>query len=146
MIWPTPRTGREPMPYWRGAREGVLRLPFCSLTGRAVWPPSAACAAAGGEVEWRDCPRGGTVSSFSVVRRAVQPEWKHLGAYVVAMIDLDAGVRMLSNIVACDAAEITIGVRVEAIFVLTSDRELGLPVFRVAGRDRPEGGGTYAAL
>jgi uncharacterized OB-fold protein len=138
MIRSAPRSGREATPHWKAARDGVLLLPFCSLTGRPVWPPSGACETAGGTLEWRECDGVGVVASFSVVRRPVQAEWMEAGAYVVAMIDLDAGIRMLSNIVDCDPAEIACGARVRATFVATTDPELGLPVFRL---DRPDGNG-----
>jgi uncharacterized OB-fold protein len=131
MIRPAPRAGREAAPHWKAAAEGVLRLPFCSLTGKAFWPPSGACEAADGSVEWRACEGGGVVESFSVVRRAVQPEWKDGGPYVVAMIALDAEVRMLSNVVECDPDEVTIGARVAVAFVPTTDPALGLAVFKL---------------
>ncbi len=130
-MYSAPRNGREATPHWVAARQGVLRLPFCSVTGKPIWPPSSAASNVGGSLEWRDCPGGGTVASFSIVRRPVQPEWNDKAPYVVAMIDLDVGVRILSNIVDCDAESVRIGARVRCMFVETTNPELGLPVFRL---------------
>jgi uncharacterized protein len=127
MIRSAPRRGREATPHWKAARDGVLLLPFCRATGRPAWPPSDP----EGGLDWRECQGGGVVASFSVVHRAVQPEWKDVGPYVVAMIDLDSGHRMLSNIVGCDPGEVSCGARVRVEFVPTTDPELGLPVFRL---------------
>jgi uncharacterized OB-fold protein len=49
--------------------------------------------------------------------------------YVVALVDLDEGIRMMSNVVDCSPSEVRIGMRVEAVFEdLTS--EITLPLFR----------------
>jgi uncharacterized OB-fold protein len=73
----------------------------------------------------------GVVVTFSVVRRAVQPELKDEVPYVVAFIDLDEGGRILSNILDGDLADIRCGSRVAARFVPATDPELGLPVFHL---------------
>ena len=125
MIFSAPRNGREATPHWQAARAGVLKLPFHG--GIPVWPPNDAP-----DLEWRACSGGGTVLSFSIVHRAVQPEWKGKEPYVIAMIALDAGVRMLSNIIGCQPADVTIGARVQACFVETTDPELGLVVFQLS--------------
>jgi uncharacterized OB-fold protein len=70
----------------------------------------------------------------------VQPEWKEGGPYVVAMIALDAGVRMLSNVVDCDPAAVACGARVAVGFVPTTDPALGLPVFRLVAVEPDRGG------
>jgi uncharacterized OB-fold protein len=134
MIYSAPRNGREATPHWQAARAGVLKLPF--RQGVPVWPPNDAP-----DLEWRDCSGGGTVLSFSVVRRAVQPEWKGKEPYVIAMIALDAGVRMLSNIIGCHPADVTIGARVQARFVETTDPDLGLVVFELSPGASPEPAG-----
>lgn len=131
MMYSAPRKGREATPHWVAARQGVLKLPFNRETGRPVWPPAPVGGDGAGGLEWRDCAGGGTVAGFSIVRRPVQPEWQDKAPYVVAMIDLDVGVRMLSNIVDCDPDAVRVGARVHCAFVETSDPELGLPVFRL---------------
>lgn len=125
MSYSAPRNGREATPHWKAARQGRLLLPFDAASGRPVWPPGD------GELEWRECDGAGIIASFSIVRRAVQPEWQDKAPYCVGMIDLPSGHRLLSNVVACDMEALRIGARVRCLFVETSDAELGLPVFRL---------------
>jgi uncharacterized OB-fold protein len=132
MIRSAPRNGREATPHWRAAREGRLVMPFCAGCGRLDWPPADQCPRCGGALIWRDCSGHGTIVTFSIVRRPVQPEWKDEVPYVVAFVALDEGPRLLSNIVDCDPETVAIGQRVTCAFVETTDPELGLPVFRPA--------------
>jgi uncharacterized OB-fold protein len=131
MIRSAPRPGREAMPHWLGAKAGRLVMPFCTGCGHLVWPPGSACARCGNPLEWRDCSGRGRIVTFSVVHRAVQPEWKGQEPYVVAFVALAEGGRLLTNIIDCDPAQLGYGQDVIVDFVATSDPELGLPVFRV---------------
>lgn len=126
MRHPAPRAGREAEAHWQAAAEGRLLLPFSLASHRPVWPPSAAH----GALEWRAVAPGGTVVGVSVVRRAVQPEWQGRGPYVVAMVALDAGVRLFGNVVDCPPEAVAVGTRVVAGFVPTMAAGLGLVVFR----------------
>jgi uncharacterized OB-fold protein len=129
IIHPAPRGNREARPHWLAARAGRLVMPFCQPCDAGNWPPADACPHCGGALTWRDCSGAGKVVSFSVVRRAVQPEWQDLAPYVVAMIELAEGVRLLSNIVDCAPEAVTIGATVMVAFHATTDPELGVPVF-----------------
>ena len=131
MIRSAPRNGREATPHWRAAREGRLSMPFCAC-GHVNWPPADLCPGCGAVPQWRDCTGAGTIVTFAIVRRPVQPEWQSEVPYVVAFVALDEGPRLLSNIVDCDPETLAIGQRVVCRFVETTDPELGLPVFRPA--------------
>jgi uncharacterized OB-fold protein len=131
MIYSAPRNGREATPHWKAAHEGRLSLPFCEANGHFAWPPGRVCPTCGSNLAWRESSGDGKVVTFSIVRRAVQPEWKDKGAYVVAMIALDGGGRLISNIVDCDVDTVKIGARVGCAFVETTDPALGLPGFRL---------------
>jgi uncharacterized OB-fold protein len=132
MIYSAPRNGREATPHWKAAREGRLLMPACESCRRSVWPPSANCPSCGGGIVWNERSGRGTIATFSVVRRPVQPEWKERAPYVVALIDLEEGGRLLSNVVDCTPEQLSIGAPVTSAFVETTDPELGLVVFRLA--------------
>jgi uncharacterized protein len=72
-----------------------------------------------------------TVYSFSVVDRPPSPDLP--GRYVLALVDLDEGVRMMTHVVDCDPADVRIGMRVSVLFQPVSD-EISLPMFRPAIR------------
>lgn len=129
MIRHAPRNGREETPHWKAARTGRLVLPYCDRCKRFEWPARSTCAVCASAVVWRECTGRGTLLTWSVVHRAPSPDWARETPYVVAMVQLDEGVRLMSNIIECQPARLTCGQRLRARFVETTDPELGLVVF-----------------
>jgi hypothetical protein len=100
----------ETLPFWQAAAEGRLLLKFCRLCGRTHWYPRALCPHChSADLEWREASGKGTVYSFTVVRRAEPP-------YVLALVRLDEGTTLLTNIVDCDPDSVRIGQRVALCF------------------------------
>jgi len=85
-------------------------------------------------VKWRDDSGGGTVYATSVHRRPGPGRDADEGPYVVVLVELDAGVRMMSNVVGCPPEEVTTGMRVTIAWEPLSDGR-HLPVFRPAHED-----------
>jgi uncharacterized protein len=131
MTYSAPRNGREATPHWKAARAGRLLLPFCTTLNHFCWPPAQRCPTCHGAITWKESSGAGAVETFSIVRRAVQSEWKDKEPYVVAFVRLDDGGRLLSNIIDCAPETVRCGARVTSSFVETTDPELGLPVFRL---------------
>ena len=95
----------ETQPFWNAAREGRFVVPVCAACGKAHWYPRAICPFChSAELSWEELRGTGTVYSVTVSRRAPSPEFADLVPYVVALIDLDEGCRMMSNIVGYDAS------------------------------------------
>lgn len=114
---PAPIRNADNAPYWDAAREEKLVLQRCRKchTYRAL--PSYLCQACGhDESEWTEVDGAGQVATFSIVHRAPTPEFREHVPYVVALIDLDVGARMMSNIVGDDALATRIGDRVQVCF------------------------------
>ena len=66
-----------------------------------------------GEVpQWTEVSGLGTVHAVSVHHRAPSPEMKDRAPYAVTLVELDEGVRLMSNVVGCDPAEVHVGQRV----------------------------------
>jgi uncharacterized OB-fold protein len=59
----------------------------------------------------------GAIYSFTVMWRAPEPAFDREVPYVLALVDLDAGPRMMSNIIGCPHERVKIGMRVEPVFV-----------------------------
>jgi uncharacterized OB-fold protein len=131
---PLPAIDDETRPYWDAAREGRLVLQRCTACGRHVFYARALCPHCHrGPLEWVDASGGGEVYSFTVARRSASPAFAHLVPYVVALIDLDEGVRMLATLRVDDPEQARVGQRVRVAF-----EELGevtLPVFEPAPGD-----------
>lgn len=122
----------EATPFWEGCREGRLMLPWCSACSRPHFYPRIFCPHCGGDaIEWKQASGRGTIYTFAVVRQAIERAFADLVPYVIAIIDLDEGVRMLSHIVSIDPDDVRCDMKVTAEFRPYSDK-ISLPVFRPA--------------
>src|SRR6266542_2781076 len=115
------------LPACRG--RGALRLPRCRSCASLMWPPKIRCAACGSiEIDWVASSGRGVVHTFTVVRQGNDAYFTVKVPYVVAMIELDEGPRLMSNITGCDVEAVYIGMPVAVAFVDAGDG-LVLPVF-----------------
>lgn len=104
--------------YWRGANDGELVLPRCA-NGHLSYPPGPTCPHCGSAALTPTAVDGnGTIYSFTVVRQSADPAFAGELPYVVAMVELDAqpGLRLLTNVVGCDPADLEVGTPVEVCF------------------------------
>jgi uncharacterized OB-fold protein len=81
-------------------------------------------------VTWVEASGRGTVYSYTVIRQNFSRSFKHLIPYVVALIDLDEGPRLMTNIIGCAPEDVRIGAAVRAHFEPVSD-EVALPMFQL---------------
>lgn len=79
--------------------------------------------------EWVEVSGRGRVHTFTVINRPPSPEFAALVPYVVALIDLEEGPRMLTNIVGEDAMEVAIDDAVAVTFEARGD-DFKLPQFK----------------
>ena len=117
-------------PFWDGCRRGELLLQRCNHCSRLRYPASQACPdCLGFEAQWQPMSGRGKVFSFVVFQRAYHPAWEGKVPYNVALIELDEGPIMLSNVVGVDNAKLAVGFSVAVAFE-TVDDELTIPVFK----------------
>jgi uncharacterized OB-fold protein len=138
-----PPVGAESGPFWEATREGRLLIQWCTACDRGIFYPRSFCpycaadgthtghlsdAADPAQLEWRQASGKGTVHAVTVEHKPSAP-FANGEPYTVALIDLDEGVRMLSNVVGCPAEDVTIGMAVTVDWEpLTDGRQL--PLFR----------------
>jgi uncharacterized OB-fold protein len=114
---PTPVVNPDSQVYWEGAREDRLMIRKCKSCGTIHFLPRYLCPECWStELEWIQASGRGTVHSYSVVRRAALPEFADKVPYVLALVDLEEGTRMMANILGEDALDTRIGDRVEVRF------------------------------
>ena len=112
-------------PYWAGTAEHRLVIQRCGNCGQMQFYPRPFClGCASAELDWVQASGYATVHTQTVTRLPVLPDL--IPPYIVALVELDEGPRLLTGIVGDDTA---IGDRVQ---VAWRDREDGppLPVFR----------------
>lgn len=126
---PAPRTNPDSAAYWEAAAGERLVVRRCADCAALHFPPRHLCPSCWSDrLEWVDASGLGRVYTFTVMRRAPMPEFAAAVPYVVALIDLDEGPRLMANIVGDDAFEVAIGDRVEVCFEVRG--EARVPQFR----------------
>ena len=114
---PQPVANADSLPYWNGARDGQLLIRRCKSCGELHFMPRHVCPHCWSDnLEWVQAKRTGSVHSFTIIRRASAPEFASRVPYVVALIELDEGPRMMANVLGNDALEVAIGDRVTLTF------------------------------
>ena len=128
---PTPDVGGEWKPFWEGTAAGKLLIQQCPACRQRQFYPRAICTACGAEPEWLEASGRGTLYTFSIMRQNLVRPFKDMLPYVLAMVDLEEGVRMLTNIVGCEVEDVRIGMPLEVVFVQARDG-VHLPYWRPA--------------
>lgn len=126
-----PTVNPDSAPYWDGAREGRLMIRKCSDCGATHFLPRHLCPECWSDrLEWIESAGRGTVHSFTVIRRASVPEYSGRVPYVLALIDLEEGPRMMANIVGDDALETALGDPVRVVFETRGKEGAKVPQFQ----------------
>jgi uncharacterized OB-fold protein len=126
---PLPLPDQDTAAFWEGARHGKLLVQRCVECRRVQFYPRYFCTACAGDVEWIEASGRGEVYSFSIVRKNGTPPFDTLVPYVLALIELDEGVRMMGNVVDVPVDDVRIGMAVEVHFARETD-EIFLPMWR----------------
>ncbi len=125
-----PRPTPETEAFWQGCRDHKLLLQRCTQCKEFQFYPRIICAkCASDNLQWVEASGQGEVLTFTVVRRPVSEAYAADVPYVVALIQLDEGPTMMSNVVECDPEIMQIGSPVQVIFEDWSE-EISIPQFR----------------
>jgi len=127
---PAPVLDSDSEEFWKATTEGRFVLQRCQDCDRFQYYPRARCAHCLGPVEWVEASGRGTVYSFTVIHQNFSRAFRHLIPYVVALVDLEEGPRLMTNVVGCEPGEVSIGASVHVRFEPVSD-EAALPMFEL---------------
>ena len=120
-------------PFWRATKEHQLRFQRCQDCDTIVFYPRRHCTGCLGlNLAWHTSRGEGVIYSFSVVALSRDPAFSDHVPYAIALVDLDEGFRMFTNIVGVDdpLTDIQIGQRVTVDW--EDHDELAIPLFRPA--------------
>ena len=124
---PTPETNH----FWEGTRAGELRLQRCNSCSKVYFPPRPFCpACASREVTVFPASGRGILWSYVIHHRNVPG---FTPPYAIAVVQLDEGPRMMTNIVECPQTPeaLRLDMKLEVSFQKMDD-EITLPLFRPA--------------
>lgn len=130
---PQPMTP-EAKPYWEGARDGKLMIPKCRACGKAFLYPRVLCPfCASREIDWIQASGRGRLYSFEIAHQILNKAFKVRTPVVLAMVELEEGPRLLTNLVEVepDPATLRCDMPVEVVFEKLTD-QVSLPMFRPA--------------
>ena len=122
MRFDLPQPDLETQPFWDAARDGRLLIKRCAACEQFHFYPRPFCPHCWSDaVEWVEASGRATLYTWSVVRRNDLPPFPDRVPYVAAIVDLDEGPRMMTNVVDCDFDALQVGMQLEAVFHPISD-------------------------
>jgi uncharacterized OB-fold protein len=103
-------------PYWEAARRHRLVVQRCSC-GRLSHPPVASCPAChGGALRWEEMSGEGLVHAFTWVNHSVHPVSTGHTPYILVLVELSEGPRILTNLRHCTPEAVHVGLPVRVLF------------------------------
>lgn len=133
---PIPTTTDVDKEFWDGAQKNKLLFQRCTDCKRFQFFPRPVCVYCfGTNLSWEESKGTGTVYAFTLARWSPIPlfmkQIQDTGKpYVLATIDLDEGVRIISRIIGCEPDEVKEGMRVKVTFVELDGNGFKVPYFQ----------------
>jgi uncharacterized OB-fold protein len=114
---PLPRIDEESRGYWEALARHELYFQRCRDCGTQRLYPRALCPAClSSSTEWVRASGRGSVYSFTVTHQNQSPGFRDELPYVLALVELDEGPRLMTNVVGCAPDAVRIGMRVEVVY------------------------------
>jgi uncharacterized OB-fold protein len=117
-------------PYWDACKQHRLVLPKCRSCDEVYFFPDDFCPCCLSEdIQWIEASGKGRIHTYSVVERPPSPRFSDDVPYIVAIIELEEGPRMMSNILEIAHEDIRIDMLVEVVFEDVTEN-VTIPKFR----------------
>ena len=130
---PKPRPAPESLHYWQAAKEHRLALPKCEDCSQFWFPPSRTCPhCLSTNFSFQNVSGRGKVFSFVTFHRVYRPAFAGDVPYVVALVELEEGPRVLTNILGISHEDVRCEMPVEVVFD-DYDADVSIPKFRPVG-------------
>ena len=129
---PRPVATELTQPFWEGTRAGRLLLQRCRDCGHWRWTPQLACPACWSDAyDWAEASGRGSLYSYTVIHRSLDPA-RFVAPYILAVVALEEGPHMLTNLVESAPEDVRIDMPVEVRFERIDD-EFSVYPFAPAG-------------
>ena len=129
---PKPRPTELSTPFWDAAKRRELQIQRCTSCGKHVFYPRYSCPHCGArELNWVRASGRATVYSYTVARRPTHAAFAARVPYVIAIVELEEGPRMMGNVTGVDPDDMQIGTPVEIYFV-QADEGVAVPLWRLS--------------
>jgi uncharacterized OB-fold protein len=127
---PLPEIDEESRGFWEACARHELVFQRCASCRTFRHPPRSVCPVCmSSDIDWVPSTGRGTVYSFTVTHQNHAPGFRQRLPYVLAIVETEEGVRLMTTIVGCEPDAVRIGLSVEVEWDdVTGD--VTLPVFR----------------
>jgi len=126
---PIPTLTGDTSAFWNACDNEKLTYQQCSACGAVQTFPRARCASCGeGALIWKESAGTGTVLSFTEVHRGPSPAFKPDQPYMLVILDMDEGFRLMTNVRNCAADDVCIDMRIKIGFVARGDDGRLIPI------------------
>jgi uncharacterized OB-fold protein len=113
---PRPGINLDNLPFWDGARAHELRVQRCGSCGAAQFPPLPVCGECTSDaLEWVPCSGRGVLYSYAIPHHPQAPGFDY--PVIVALVELEEGARLVSNLVDIERDELRVGMAVEVCWL-----------------------------
>ena len=114
---PRPLSPELTRPFWEAARRHELLMPRCTMCDHVFFYPRSECPRClSANLEWVKVSGRARLHSFTVVRQPANAAFRDDVPYVYAVVQLDEGPRLVSNLVQCDIDALRVDMPLEAVF------------------------------
>ena len=128
---PLPVVTEESRPFWEGCKRGVFLLQYCEACQRYQFYPRLYCMQCGADaLSWKQASGRGVIYSYTIIRQNKSPEFVHDTPYNIAIIQLEEGPRLMSNIIDVAPDALRVDLPVMVVFDSVSDT-ISVPRFRL---------------
>ena len=132
MRFDLPQPDLDTQPFWDACREGRFLVRHCGGCGRDHYYPRSFCPSCWSEdVSWKEASGRATLYTYSVVHVNDLPPFGERVPYVAAVVDLEEGPRVMTNVEGVEFGDLAVGMALEVDFKAISD-DVTIPVFRAA--------------
>jgi uncharacterized OB-fold protein len=128
-----PTIDNESRPFWDALKERKFLLRHCNLCGHDHYYPRPFCPACwSDDMSWKDASGRGRLYTYSIVHVNDLPPFNERVPYVAAIVELDEGPRVMTNIEGVPFDELRPEMAVTVEYKAISD-DVTIPVFRAGG-------------
>ena len=129
---PLPQPNEVSQPFWDAAKRHELQIQRCNACRTHIFYPREACSEClSPDLIWIPVSGKGTLYSYTIAQAPTHPAFADDVPYVIAIVELEEGPRITTNLVGCQPDQVTIGMPVVASFEEVTP-EMTLVKFRPA--------------
>src|ERR1700728_3565706 len=124
MDLPVPRATDVSRPFWDGLRHEKLMIQYSPSSDQWVFYPRVlAPGTLADDLEWREITGAGPGYTYSIGGRAAAPPGGGRAPQIIAVVEVDEGVHIPTELVDVEPDDVTIGMRVRPVFERAADGE-----------------------